>query len=213
MLNPKLHSNITEGVLTLSLNRPGKLNAIDNEMANAMLNALEKAQSDPAVRAILVRGNGRAFCAGRDISAAPTDDDLTLVQAVALAIVKHPKPVVFAVHGWVVGAGLEWMLDADVVVAGAGARFKLPEASIGVFVTGGISATLAAHAQAWGLVWGVVDDARLDEESLRIAAQLAALAPHVASQFKRVFNQVGLPAFEQAITLENTAMRAILGAR
>ena len=75
--------------------------------------------------------------------AAPTDEDLTLVQAVALAIVEHSKPVVFAVHGWVVGAGLEWMLDADVVVAGVRARFKLPEALIGVFVTGGISAMRA----------------------------------------------------------------------
>jgi len=55
---------------------------------------------------IRLRGNGRVFCAGRDISALPTERDLELVQGVAVAIVRHPKPVVAAVHGWTVGAGL-----------------------------------------------------------------------------------------------------------
>src|SRR5690606_29082231 len=133
---------------------------------------------DAAVRVLRLRGAGKAFCAGRDVGAPPTEDDLTLVQAVAQAIVSLEKPVVAAVHGWVVGAGLEWMLDADVVIAAEGARFKLPEASLGVFVTGGLTATLAAsaglarakalmllgepfdaaQAQAWGLVWQVVAD-------------------------------------------------------
>jgi enoyl-CoA hydratase/carnithine racemase len=67
-----------------------------------------------------------------------------LVQDVAVAIVRHPKPLVAAVHGWTVGAGFEWTMDADVVVAADDTRFKLPEASIGVFVTGGLVATLPA---------------------------------------------------------------------
>lgn len=217
------------GVRTLMLNRPDKLNAINQELAGALLEAMESASADAAVRVILLRGSGRAFCAGRDVAAPPTDEDLVLVQKVAKAIVRTPKPVLAAVHGWTVGAGLEWMMNADVVVAAAGTRFKLPEASLGVFVTGGLSATLPAYAglarakaltllgepftaqqaQNWGLVWHVVSDGDLETASMETAARLAALAPEVAGHFKRVLNHVGLSAFEGAIELENEAQRAL----
>lgn len=229
MNTSKLLTVVEDGVMTLSLNRPDKLNAIDTELALALLAALDNARRDAAVRAVVVRGNGRAFCAGRDVSAPPTDDDLVQVQAVSKAIVELPQPVIFAVQGWTVGAGLEWMLDADIVVAASGARFKLPEASIGVFVTGGLTATLAAHAglarakalmllgeefsaaqaQAWGLVWRVVPPEQLDAESGSAATRIAALQPELASRFKRVLNEVGLSRFDRAIELENEAQRAI----
>jgi 2-(1,2-epoxy-1,2-dihydrophenyl)acetyl-CoA isomerase len=225
----KLLSHSAGGVLTLTLNRPDKLNAIDNDLARALLAALDAASSDEAVRVVCLRGSGRAFCAGRDVGAAPTQDDLVLVQAVAQAIVRQPQPVVAAVHGWTIGGGLEWMLDADIAIAAESARFKLPEASLGVFVPGGLSATLtasaglarakaltllgepftAAQAHRWGLVWRVVADDRLDEAVAQVAARLAALRPDVAGRFKRVFNEVGLAAFERAIDLENDAQRAL----
>ena len=132
------------GVLTLTLNRPDKLNAIHNPLAESLLEALNTVANDPAVRAIRLRGNGRAFCAGRDVSAAPTERDLELVQAVSRAIMAHRCPVIAAVHGWTVGAGFEWTMNADIVFAADSAKFKLPEASLGVFVTGGLVATLPA---------------------------------------------------------------------
>jgi 2-(1,2-epoxy-1,2-dihydrophenyl)acetyl-CoA isomerase len=111
-------------------------------------------------------------------------------------------------------------------------RFKLPEAAIGVFVTGGLSATLPAYAglarakalmllgeefspaeaQAWGLVWRVYSDDTAERESRRSAAQLAALQPEVAGRFKRVLNEVGLSTFARAIDLENEAQRALAAA-
>jgi 2-(1,2-epoxy-1,2-dihydrophenyl)acetyl-CoA isomerase len=141
-----------------------------------------------------------------------------------------PQPIVAAVHGWVVGAGVEWMLDADIVVAARTARLKLPEASLGVFVTGGISALLrhsaglgrakalmmlgdefsAEQALQWGLIWKVVDDAALDSEAQRIAARLAALDPQVLRRFKRVLNEVGAAQFDRAVELE-TRMQTELG--
>lgn len=225
----KLLSESSDGVLTLTLNRPAKLNAIDNDMARALLAALQAAGADARVRAVRLRGNGRAFCAGRDVSAAPTEDDLLLVQGVAQAIVALPQPVLVAVHGWVVGAGFEWMMCADIVAAAESARFKLPEASIGVFVTGGLVATLpaaaglarakalmllgetftAAQARQWGLVWSVTPDAELEAASARLAAQLAALAPAVVRRYKQVLNRVGLAAFDAAIGEENAAQRAL----
>jgi 2-(1,2-epoxy-1,2-dihydrophenyl)acetyl-CoA isomerase len=219
-----------DGVLVLTLNRPERLNAIDNDLARALLAALDNAARDDGVRAVLLRGAGRAFCAGRDVSAAPTEDDLVLVQSVAQAIVNVPQPVVVAVQGWAVGAGLEWMLDADLVVASDDARFKLPEASLGVFVTGGLSATLTASAglarakalmllgepftarQAldWGLVWQVVPAPDLPDAAFDAARRLAALRPAVAAKFKRVLNDMGLHRFEAAIALENEAQRQLM---
>lgn len=215
--------------MTLTLNRPDKLNAIDNELADRILSALKLAASDDAVHTVLVLGNGRAFCAGRDVSAPPTEQDLILVQAVSRSIVLLDKPVVFGVHGWTVGAGFEWMLNADVVIAGADCRFKLPEASLGVFVTGGITATLPAYAgvarakammllgeefnaqaaQAWGLAWQVVPVPDLQSRAKGVAYKLAALRPDVVRHFKRVLNNVGLGQFEHAVDLENTAQRAL----
>ena len=232
MTSPKLLVHIADGIMTVSLNRPDKLNAIDNELAAALLAAVEQAARDAAVRVLVLRGNGRAFCAGRDVSAPPTEQDLVLVQAVAQALVSLPKPVLAAVHGWTVGAGFEWMLNADIVLAAESARFKLPEASLGVFVTGGLTATLPAYAgvarakalmllgeefspaqaQAWGLVWKVVPDSELESSTLQAAAKLAALKPEVAAGFKRVLTGIGLRHFDEAVALENDAQR-VLGGR
>ena len=227
--SPKLLTHTEQGVLTLTLNRPDKLNAIDNELAEALLQALASARDNTAVRAIRLRGEGRAFCAGRDVSAAPSEQDLVLVQSVSQALVGHPRPVLAEVHGWTVGAGFEWMLNADVVVAAEGTRFKLPEASLGVFVTGGLSATLpamaglarakaltllgdefsAGEARDWGLIWRVVPDAALQASGLQMAQRLAALQPQVATQFKRVFNQIGLAGFDQAVAEETRTQRLL----
>lgn len=232
MIEPTLLSTLDNGVLTLALNRPAKLNAIDNTLAAALLEALQAAANNPAVRVIRLRGNGRAFCAGRDISALPTERDLELVQGVAVAIVRNPKLVLAAVHGWTVGAGFEWAMDADVVLAADDARFKLPEASIGVFVTGGLVATLPAitglsraksmmlfgeefsarQAVEWGLAHRAVPPIELDQVSMAACQQLAALDPTVVAHYKRVLNAVGLDRFDRAIEEESNATRMLMKA-
>jgi 2-(1,2-epoxy-1,2-dihydrophenyl)acetyl-CoA isomerase len=211
-----------DGVLALVLDRPAKLNAIDAPLARAFLAALDAAARDPAVRVLVLRGAGRAFCAGRDVSEAPTPEILALVQDVARALVALPQPVVTAAHGWVVGAGLEWMLATDLVVAARGTRFRLPEIELGVFVTGGLLRTLPAvaglararglmllgepftadDAARLGLVWAVVDDTALDAEVARIAARLAGFDPAVVRRFKRALHEIGLDRYERALDLE-----------
>ena len=225
---PSLQRELSQdGVLTLSLNRPRKLNAITAELAADLWRALEHADADVAVKAVLLRGEGRAFCAGRDVGAPPSEAELDGVQSVARAIVGCRKPVVAAVHGWVVGAGLEWMLDADIVITARGARFRLPEASLGVFVTGGLVATLPAaaglarakalillgeefsaeQALAWGLVWKVVEDNELGAVSRDIAARLAGLDADVVARYKRVLKEIGLASFEEAVRHESANQR------
>lgn len=229
MTEPKLLTEHNDGVMTLILNRPGKLNAIDNELAASLRQAIDSAALDSSVRTIRLRGNGRAFCAGRDVSEAPTEKDLELVQAVARSIVQNPKPVVAVVHGWTVGAGLEWMLNADIVYAADDTKFKLPEASLGVFVTGGLVATLPAavgltrakalmllgdefnaqQAEAWGLVYKTCSSSELEKASSDACNRLAALKPAVASQFKRVLNLFGLQEFNRAVAEEENVQRSL----
>jgi 2-(1,2-epoxy-1,2-dihydrophenyl)acetyl-CoA isomerase len=231
-----LQTEFSAGVLTLRLDRPERLNAIDEPTAGALLEALRGAGSAADVRVIVLRGNGRAFCAGRDIGEAPTPEILALVQDVARAIVASPKPVVAAVHGWAVGAGVEWMLDADIVIAARSTRFKLPEIGLGVFVTGGITRTLpacaglarakgllllgeefsAADAERWGLIWSVVEDGELDAGTARLAARLASLDPTALGRFKRVLNVMNLAAFEEALAAEaamQTELESLGGTR
>ena len=232
MSGAKVLVDICSGVMSVTLNRPEKLNAIDNDLAQLLLDAFELARRSDEIRVVLMGGAGKAFCAGRDLGAAPTDKDLEMVQSVATAIVNLPKPVVAAVHGWAIGAGFEWMMDADVLLAAETARFRLPEASLRVFVTGGLTATLPAsigvsrskalmllgeefsaeQAAAWGLIWRVVPETQLASEAARIASELAALEPHVVSQFKKVINEVGLASFSHAIGQETRAEK-LLGSK
>ena len=228
MTHPTLLSERSQGVLTLILNRPDKLNAINNDLAFHLLEALRAAAADPSVSVVRIRGNGRAFCAGRDVSSPPTDKDLELVQAVSKSIVECPKPVVAAVHGWTVGAGFEWMMNADLVFAAEDARFKLPEASLGVFVTGGLVATLpatvglhrakaiallgeafgASQAVAWGLAFAAPAPVHLEAVSMAACVRLAGLQPDVIAQFKRVLNLFGLEHFEAAMQEESRVQRS-----
>ena len=225
MTAPKILVEVRDNIMRVSFNRPEKLNAIDSDLASRLLEAVLLAGSDERVRVLMLQGKGRAFCAGRDIGAAPTEEDLELVQSVAAALVELPKPVVAAVHGWTIGAGLEWMLNADVVVAAKSTRFKVPEAGLGVFVTGGLTATLpsyaglarakgimllgeefdAAQAQTWGLVWQVAADHELDAAASTVSNRLARLDPVVVHRFKKVLNDVGLGHFGRALDAENLA--------
>jgi 2-(1,2-epoxy-1,2-dihydrophenyl)acetyl-CoA isomerase len=227
-----LRSDLADGMLTLTLDRPERLNAIDDALAGALLDAFAAAERSAAVRVIVLCGHGRAFCAGRDVSVPPTPQILERVQAVARAIVLSSRPVVMAVHGWAIGAGVEWMLDADIVVAAHTARFRLPEIGLGVFVTGGISRTLPAlvglararallllgeefsaeEARRWGMVWSVAEPERLAAETARIARRLAGFDPAAVARFKRVLNRLNLEAFDVALEVESAMQTALAAA-
>jgi 2-(1,2-epoxy-1,2-dihydrophenyl)acetyl-CoA isomerase len=217
-----LRVDLADGVLTLTLDRPEVLNAVNRPLAAALLAALREAAARDDVRALCLRGAGRAFCAGRDLTVPPDTAILQLVQDVARALVALPQPVVCAVQGWAVGLGVEWMLACDVVVAARAARFRLPEAGLGVGVTGGVLCTMPAYAglararahlllgdpfgaeQAWreGLVASLVEDADLEAASRAAAQRLAALDPRAARAYKRALNEIGLDRFERALDLE-----------
>ncbi len=139
-----------DGVRVVTLNRPQRLNAITPELLEELIAALQAADRDPVIRAVVLTGAGRAFCAGDDLKefgSQSTDEASTRayierIQDVTRAMLLGDTPVIGAVRGWAVGGGLEWVINCDFAIAAEGTRFFFPEISLGVFVTGGVTELL-----------------------------------------------------------------------
>jgi len=140
----------SRGVVTITLNRPEALNAINVELLAGLVDALRKSRD---ARAIVVTGRGRAFCVGEDLkqTLAPRKGEarelrfaFEQLQEVTRLMTTAQCPVLAAVQGYAVGGGAELAMAADLVVAAPDAQFRFPEVPIGHAVTGGISARLPA---------------------------------------------------------------------
>ena len=139
---------LSESVARIYLNRPHRLNAVVPELTAGLVAALARAGEDGA-RVVVLAGRGRAFCSGHDLKEElPPETVLATrlrveqIQDVTRAIRRFPGPVVAAVHGYALGAGCEFALGCDLVVASEDAQFGFPEVSVGLSVTGGISRLL-----------------------------------------------------------------------
>jgi enoyl-CoA hydratase/carnithine racemase len=226
-------NEIAEGVRTVTLNRPERLNAINPELLAALVAALRSANDDRATRAIVLRGAGRAFCAGDDLkefdqqrrSPGETRAYIEQIQAVTRAIVLGDKMVVGAIHGWAVGGGLEWLINCDLAILAEGTRCFFPEISLGVFVTGGVTTLLpravglqkarelilfgerfdAKAALAMGLAWKVVPEVLLFAEAQSAARRIADLPAAQVRDLKRVINRAAALDVEGAMALETDA--------
>jgi 2-(1,2-epoxy-1,2-dihydrophenyl)acetyl-CoA isomerase len=191
------------GVLSITLNRPDKLNAFNLEMHQLLKAALERARDESAVRAVLLTGAGRAFCAGQDLSerdvspgAAPIDLSVTLgsyYNPLVRRMRELPKPIVCAVNGVAAGAGANIALACDLVLAARSASFLQAFSRIGLLPDAGgtwflprlagsaramglalLADKLSAEdAERWGLIWKVVDDSLLTQQSVSLARTLA----------------------------------------
>lgn len=129
-----------EGIACITLNRPEKRNALNDELLSALLEALERTGSDESVRVVLIRGAGRDFCAGMDIALlsqsanAGVMEHLKMAQKVASvfqAMRKHPRPLIAAVQGRALGGGAGIATACDIVLAEESAQFGYPEVKIG----------------------------------------------------------------------------------
>jgi 2-(1,2-epoxy-1,2-dihydrophenyl)acetyl-CoA isomerase len=191
------------GVLAITLNRPDKLNAFNPQMHELLRKALERATDEAEVRAVLLTGAGRGFCAGQDLSernvepgAAPIDLSVSIgsnYNPLVRRLRALPKPIVCAVNGVAAGAGANIALACDIVLAGRSASFLQSFSRIGLVPDSGGSYFLprrvgaaramglallgeklsAEEAERWGLIWKAVDDAKLLEEAKALAAKLA----------------------------------------
>jgi enoyl-CoA hydratase/carnithine racemase len=193
------------GWAEITLNRPKVLNAINGAVHHGILEGLERAAGDDAIRAVVIRGNGRAFSAGGDLKAVAAGEDVGHPVVLGQAIWNLAKPVIAAVHGYCLGQACEVAAVCDITVAARSTTFGEVEINHGwgpplpvtPFVLGLKRAKEvlllgemldAELAVAIGLVNRVVDDDGLDAEVARIAARIAGLKPEAVAANKRLVN-------------------------
>ena len=199
-----LLTQLAGGVLEITLNRPDRLNAFNESMHALLRAAIQRAHDDDAVRAVLITGAGRGFCAGQDLGDrdprkmdGPPDLGHTLDSFYnpTLRLIRSlEKPVIAAVNGVAAGAGANMALACDIVLAARSARFIQAFSKIGLTPDAGGSWSLsrllgearakglaltaeplgAEQAEAWGLIWKAVDDDQLMPQARALAAKLAA---------------------------------------
>lgn len=228
-----------DGVATLVLDRPDALNAFDLTMAHELRRFFAEDAYDDAVRAVVVTGAGRAFCAGQDLTAravapgtAPPDLGTSLEQhykPLILALRALPLPVIAAVNGVTAGAGVSFALACDIVVAARSASFVqafsrlglVPDAGATFFLTRrlgsaralGIALTGtrldAQRAQDCGLIWQCVDDAELMPTVRALAARLAAGPTLAFARTKQAIYAAEQQALAQQLDLESELQREL----
>jgi enoyl-CoA hydratase/carnithine racemase len=235
---------IEGGVADVRLNRPDKLNAVDGEMFRALGDAGDALAADPAVRVVVLSGEGRGFCAGLDVAAFAGDglqgmDDLlggrhggrisNRAQHAAWVWQEVPVPVIAAVHGVALGAGIQIALGADLRLVAADARLSVMEVRWGLIpdMTGTWSLPRAvgpdvAKELIWtgrmvsgeeavrlGLATRVAADPR--GEALALAAELAGRSPSALRAAKALVNQSLQATAGEQLRAESVAITALIG--
>ncbi len=205
------------GVARIALNRPDKLNSFTRQMHADLREAIGACERDAAVRAVVLTGNGRAFCAGQDLADLSFEPgnmtDLgALINENFNPLIRRlqalPKPVIGRVHGIAAGAGANLALACDLVLAGRSASFLQAFVNIGLVPDSGGTYFLphrvgvaramglamlgeklsAEQAAQWGLIWRCVDDDKLDAEVAALASRLAAMPTRALAASKRAIH-------------------------
>lgn len=224
-----------EGIVQIRLNRPDRLNALGVDMVVALERAVNEAIAARA-RVILVRGTGRAFCAGADLKERRTMDEPARVQhnrqinAAIDALAAAPMPTIAVVNGLALGGGCEIAIACDMRIASEEAQLGLTEARIGAIPGAGGTQRLprligaaraldmiltgepvtARRAAEIGLVNAVVPGGALDAHAERLAGVLASRSPGGAQTAKRlIYRGIELPLGD-ALQLERAALKDIL---
>jgi 2-(1,2-epoxy-1,2-dihydrophenyl)acetyl-CoA isomerase len=223
-----------DGWRKLVMNRPDKLNAANEAMLRGLLRALHEAEADRSCRALLLTGEGRGFCSGQELGPAvmPGQADLGAVASLHHRLVHRlrelPLPVVCAVNGVAAGAGASYALACDIVLASRSAKFVQAFIKIGLVPDSGASFFLprligeararaltmlgetvdAERAQAWGMIWRVVDDEALQAEAEKLAAHLATQPTEALAAIKRMFLATATNTLQAQLDLEQDLQQA-----
>lgn len=224
-----IDSKIESGVMSITLNRPDKFNSFNREMALALIAALDQANDDKAVRAVLLTGNGKAFCAGQDLAEAMDKNGPGIERIVhehynpiILRLRKLQKPIVCAVNGVAAGAGANIALACDVVFAGKAASFIQAFSKIGLIPDSGgtyflpkligfgkASALMmlgdkvsATDAEQMGMIYKAVEDEKLMETALQTAQTLAKMPTKGIALTKKLLNEGTNNTLEQQLHRE-----------
>ena len=223
-------------VAHISLNRPQALNAYNIRMRDDFSEALAATNDDPDVRAVLITGQGRAFCAGADLTEFGTAPSQAVARQVRWErdvwgqLVRLPKPVIVAVHGYCIGSGVEMALLGDLRLAGEDTIFALPEVQLGMIPAAGGTQTVprnvplgtamdilltgrrfdAAEALAMGLVTRVVANDELIDAAWAAADSMAILEPGIVAAAKTALTLGGDLSLTDGIALETRLAASLL---
>ncbi|MGC0053838.1 enoyl-CoA hydratase/isomerase family protein [Brucella pituitosa] len=223
-----------DGVIAWAkLNRPDRLNAMNQALVDDLAAALDHIEADEKIRAVILHGEGRAFCSGDDLqdldnqttSADATQAWVESIQAITLKIMGSKKIIIAAIHGWCVGGALEWAINCDFRIFAKTARWFFPEVTYGFFVTGGVTALLTKHigpqaakeliilggrhdaakALQVGIAWKVVPDEELLKEARALALKIADRPAASVAAIKEAINEGFHSSLEQAMARETRA--------
>jgi len=234
---PSILVSIEAGVQTITLNRPDKLNAFNPDMHALLREALKAAATDASIRAVLLTGAGRGFCAGqdlaeRDVAAGSSPIDLSVTigsyyNPLVRRLRELPKPVLCAVNGIAAGAGANIAFSCDIVLAARSAAFVQAFARIGLVPDSGGTWHLphlvgtaramalamlaeklpAEEAERWGLIWKTLDDDKLMSEATQLARALAAGPTRAFGLMKKAIYAAGNHTLDAQLDLERDLQR------
>jgi enoyl-CoA hydratase len=234
-----VHVDTSDSILRIRLNRPDRLNAVSLQLYRALTDAVRGVSRSPDVRAVLLTGAGRAFCAGADLKAhagsamTPRErrEYARTAQRANLALQRCARPVIAAVNGAAVGAGLELALSCDFIIVADDAKLRLPEIALATFVGGGVMQTLpervgaakareilllgdffsGADAAAIGLANRAVPAADVTAEADRLAHRLAAQAPIPLLLARRLLRRAPRLRRREVMAAEANALERCMG--
>lgn len=230
-------SHVEQGVMTITLNRPERLNSFNDVMHQQLAECLKQAERDDTIRCLLITGAGRGFCAGQDLNDRNVDPngpapDLGMsverfYNPLVRRLAKLPKPVIAAVNGVAAGAGATLALGCDMVIAARSANFVMAFSRLGLVPdcggtwllprTAGRARAMglallgdkmsAEQAQQWGMIWQVVDDAELADTSLTLARHLATQPTYGLGLIKQALLASETHTLDQQLDMERDFQR------
>lgn len=232
---------LKNGVLTITLNRPDRLNSFNDEMHHQLSDAVKIAERDDTVRCLVITGAGRGFCAGQDlndrnVSVGSEVPDLgfsveTYYNPLIRRLTALPKPIICAVNGVAAGAGAAIALAGDIVIAAKSANFIQSFCRLGLVPDSGGSwflPQLAGHARAmgmallgdkisaeqaleWGMIWQVTENEALTDTVLQLAQRLATQPTYGLGLIKKTIYCAATNTLDEQLDLERDLQR--LGGR
>ena len=234
----KIDLAMADGLATLTLNAPDKLNAVSRKMIAELKECWEGLAGDNAVRAVLLTGAGRGFCAGADLADPDRDSSATADSGAALdkffnpvirTMRAMPKPIIAAVNGVAAGVGMSFVMASDIAIAAKSASFLQAFARIGLLPDGGSTWFLprlvgdararalamlapqisAEQARQWGLVWDVVEDADLMKAATEVARRLADGHTQSLARIKEAMNRASTGTLAAQLDVERDFQREL----
>lgn len=224
-----------DGFAIVTLNRPDEMNALSRELRADFVAAFDACSEDPAIRVVILTGNGRAFCAGFDLKElAGSDQQDSSEEAdnvIARAMERFDGPIIGAINGHAITGGFEMALACDILIASEKARFADTHARVGMLPGWGLSQKLprliglsrakeisftgapvfAQQAYEWGLVNHVMPEEQLLPRAVEMAENMCACVPQVLQQYKPLIDEGYNMPYAEALQWEE--QRAIASAK